>query len=291
MTLPLVSICIPTYNGAAYITEALESAIQQTYPHLEIVISDDASTDATLTIVESFKTKTYIPISVCHHAPKGIGANWNHSVMQAKGDYIKFLFQDDVLAPDCISKLMDLALTNSNVGLVYSKRTFIYNALTPKLTDFINYYGNLHEYWESFTVQEGVLSGKVYLKDRQLLNSPKNKIGEPTNVLLKKECFNTIGYFSEELQQALDSDYWYRVMTLYDIGFVDDTLARFRLHDAQASVINKQRAIPDRELVYKRYYDLLYRYLHIQNKRKLLKLYHPVFKGLVTLKRALYGKH
>src|SRR5690606_24488463 len=90
-TFPLVSICIPTYNGAAYIAEALESAIHQTYPHLEIVVSDDASTDATLAIVERFKSKTHIPVSVYHHVPKGIGANWNHCVKQANGAYIKFL--------------------------------------------------------------------------------------------------------------------------------------------------------------------------------------------------------
>ena len=58
----LVSICIPTYNGAAYILEAMDSAIIQTYPNLEIIVSDDASKDETLHIIEGYKAKTKIPI-------------------------------------------------------------------------------------------------------------------------------------------------------------------------------------------------------------------------------------
>jgi hypothetical protein len=92
------------------------------------------------------------------------------------------------------------------------------------------------------------------------------------------------------LQQALDSDYWYRVMTRYDVGFIDAELASFRLHDTQASRLNKQRNIPDTDLVYERYYDYLFAYLHPKNKWKLLKLYHPFFKILVRLKRFLYGR-
>ena len=64
---PLVSICIPTYNGSAYIAEAMQSAIVQSYPHLEIVVSDDASTDATLAIIDTFRAKTSIPIHIHPH--------------------------------------------------------------------------------------------------------------------------------------------------------------------------------------------------------------------------------
>jgi GT2 family glycosyltransferase len=211
-------------------------------------------------------------------------------VQHARGQYIKFLFQDDVLAPDCIARMVAMAEAHPKVGLVYSKRAFLYDTLSPKLEDFISYYSDLHRYWADFKVYEGVLSGRTYLKDRQFMNSPKNKIGEPTNVLLRRDCFDTIGYFSEDLQQALDSDYWYRVMTCYDIGFIDAELASFRLHDAQASILNKQRAIPDAHLVYKHYYTYLYRYLHPKNQWKLLKLYHPFFKTLVGLKRLIYGQ-
>ena len=285
---PLVSICIPTYNGELYIAEALESAIQQTYSNLEIVVTDDASKDATLKIVEGFRSKTSIPIFIYPHEPTGIGANWNYCVSKANGAYIKFLFQDDVIAPTCITKMMALALTDSKIGFVYCRRAFLFETLTPQIESFIAYYRDLHRYWDNFIVREGVLSGTTYLKDPQFLNSPKNKIGEPPNVLLRRDCFERIGYFSEELQQALDSDYWYRVMTMFDIGFIDEALVKFRLHKAQASTINKQRVIPDKDLVYRRYYDYLFGYLHPKCQLKLLKLYHPVFKTLVKIKRFFY---
>ncbi|MFD2542033.1 glycosyltransferase family 2 protein [Lacinutrix gracilariae] len=286
---PLVSICIPTYNGEAFIAEAMQSAIAQTYPNLEIIVSDDASKDNTISIIKSFKAQTKIPIHIYNHEPNGIGANWNHSVRKANGAYIKFLFQDDALTPDCITKMMPLAI-QPNVGLVYSKRDFIYETLTPKIKDFIAYYGNAHTTWQDVKVTPGILSGRAYLKDRQLLNSPKNKIGEPTNVLLNKSCFENVGYFNEVLQQALDSDYWYRVMAYYDVGFVDASLARFRLHDKQASSVNKKREIPDKDLMYKQYYTHIFKYLHPKNKRKLLKLYHPLFKTLAQIKQRFNGR-
>nr|WP_321228512.1 glycosyltransferase family 2 protein [uncultured Psychroserpens sp.] len=281
---PLVSICIPTYEGSEFLLEALNSALVQTYKNIEIIISDDASKDNTLVIVESFKSKTDIPIRVFHHQPNGIGANWNNCIKNSNGDFIKFLFQDDILYPNCIEKMMHLMLSNPKVGLVYSKRDFMYETLNDKVKDFVDYYGNLHTYWENIKVEQGVLPGKIYLSDAQFLNSPKNKIGEPTNVLLRKCCFDKIRYFSTELQQALDCDYWYRVMKHYDIGFIDEVLVAFRLHDKQASSINKQRDIPDNELLYKNYYELLFWQLHPKNRMKLLKLFNPIVRTLVRFK-------
>ena len=288
--IPLVSICIPTYNGAQFIAEAMESAISQTYSNIEIVVSDDESKDATLEIIQSYQDKMGIPIRIFNHKPNGIGANWNNCVLKARGEYIKFLFQDDLLELNCIAEMMKLAITDCRIGLVYCQRTIIYEELTEKIKGFIAYYGNLHTYWVGFNVSQGVLSGKKYLKDRQLLNSPKNKIGEPTAVLLKKECFDKAGNFSEVLQQALDSDYWYRVMQYFNIGFVDEKLVKFRLHDLQASSINKKREIPDKELIYQNYYKHLFWQLHPKNQLKLLKLYHPLFKWLVRLKQQFNGK-
>jgi glycosyltransferase involved in cell wall biosynthesis len=287
---PLVSICIPTYNGEEYIEESIQSAISQTYPNLEIIVSDDASKDDTLAIIERFKSKTKIPISIVHHNPQGIGANWNNCIIHSKGDYIKFLFQDDVLLPNCIETMMAMAIKYPDVGLIYSKRIFIYEKASAEIEKFIAYYGPIHTHWDNIEVKQGVVSGSIYLKDKAFLNSPKNKIGEPTNVLLKTECFETIGFFNETLQQALDSDYWYRVMRKYDIAFINEVLVKFRLHANQASNINKNREIPDSQLMYREYYDKLFWSLHPKSQLKLLKLYHPIFKMLVAIKRSFYAK-
>ena len=285
--IPLVSICIPTFNGEAFIEEAMNSAIEQSYNNLEIIVSDDASTDKTLKIIETFLSKTSIPIYIYRHNRNGIGSNWNYCVTKAKGDYIKFLFQDDILKSNAIEIMMNMALKKTKVGLIYCKRSFLIEGKREIFSDFIAYYGNLQRYWDSFIPKEGIMSGRVYLKDKQLLNTPKNKIGEPTCVLLKRECFDKIGYFNEVLKQTLDYEYWYRVMTQYDIGFVDKTLVKFRLHTNQASIINKKKEGKEGSQLYKSYYDNLLWYLHSKNILKLLKLYHPVFKTLLKIKRKI----
>lgn len=284
MTLPLVSICIPTYNGELYIADCISSAINQTYKNLEIIISDDNSTDKVLEIIETYRTKTSIPIQIYKHVPSGIGANWNNCVKKANGDFIKFLFQDDILKPNCITKMVELIATDSQLALVYARRDFIYEFKTEKVNNFIEVYGDLHMYWKDFKVIEGVLPGEIYLKDKAFLNSPKNKIGEPSGVLINRECFNRVGYFNETMKQALDCEFWYRLMPYYKIGFIDDCLSSFRLHERQASKINKSQNIDETSLLYYMYYKRLFRYLHNKNKWKLVKRFNPMVSFLVSIK-------
>ncbi|WP_375234788.1 glycosyltransferase family 2 protein [Winogradskyella sp.] len=287
---PLVSICIPTYNGEVYLSECLDSALCQTYTNIELIISDDASTDNTLAIVNAVKAKTDIPIHIFNHSPNGIGANWNNCIKHANGAYIKFLFQDDVLVPNCIEKLMDVMLSEDNIAMVYAKRYFMYEKETQHILEFKKVYGELHKYWSKLEVIEGVLNGKDYLKDNNFLNAPKNKIGEPTSVLLNKECFKKVGYFNEELKQALDVEYWSRLMPYYDIGFVDEVLSSFRLHQAQASAINKSKKINESHTLHKIYYNKLLPYLHNDCRWKLMKKFHPILSRLVKLK-AKFGRN
>ncbi|WP_353777929.1 glycosyltransferase [Winogradskyella sp. 3972H.M.0a.05] len=287
---PLVSICMPTYNGQDYLEEALNSALSQTYENIEIIISDDASNDNTLKIAEALLANQHIPSTILKHQPNGIGANWNNCIEHAKGAYIKFLFQDDILEENCISLMMKSMLQDDTIGLVYSKRNFIIDTPNEKTIAFKEYYGPLHTYWEDFKVKEGVEEGTMYLSDKQFLNSPKNKIGEPTSVLIKKACFDKVGYFSESLHQVLDCEFWYRLMPYYKIAFVDEYLAKFRVHDQQASAKNKEKKVKEEAQLYRSYYKNLLKYLHPKNKRKLLKQFHPLFKFGVTLKRKFDGR-
>ena len=86
---PLISICIPTYNGESFLEEALDSIVNQTYRNIEVVFSDDASADNTLGIIDKFKSQSNLPIYVFNHLPKGIASNWNHTLEKANGKYIK----------------------------------------------------------------------------------------------------------------------------------------------------------------------------------------------------------
>lgn len=268
---PLVSICIPTYNGEIYIEEALNSAINQTYGNLEIIISDDASVDKTLEIINKYKNRTQIPFYIYNHIPSGIGANWNNCVKNANGKFIKFLFQDDILFDNCIETMMSLALTDQNVGLVYCKRKILYETTDVEHHKWINNFGILHKSWTDFEVKSGIEKGKKYLKNYSLLNEPPNKIGEPTAVLLNRNCFEKVGYFDEKLRQTLDFEYWYRVMKNYDIGFVDEELVAFRLHKDQASYINKNSNTDEYNSLMNNLYKTIFWQLHINRQWKLFK--------------------
>ncbi len=267
----LVSICIPTYNGEQFIVEAIQSAIEQTYANLEIVISDDASNDETLKLIEKFKEKTKIPIHIYHHQPSSIGANWNNCIKKAKGSYIKFLFQDDVLEPTCIDEMVSLALCDDEIGLIYCKRNFIYNPNNNIHNEWIKDYGILHQSWNNLIINRScIIEGNKLLKNMNLLKFPENKIGEPTAVLLKKECFDKVNFFDTELKQSLDIEFWYRVMKKFKVGFVDNALIKFRLHDEQASFINLNNFLNESELLEFKIYKNLFWKL---NKKVKLQLF------------------
>lgn len=213
---PLVSICIPTYNGEKYIEEALISALNQTYKNIEIIISDDNSSDRTLEIVNRIKHGTKVPLYIYQHQPKGIGANWNNCVRKANSDFIKFLFQDDILNPSCLEKMMRIALMDHKIGLVFSKREIICSEKTKFFDEWIINYKNLHNHWDNLgTINSGI---NLLKNSDRLLESPENKVGEPTAVLLRKEVFRKVGFFNEYLIQALDYEFWYRVFKYYKIG-------------------------------------------------------------------------
>lgn len=272
---PLVSICIPTFNGEDFIVEAMDSAITQTYSNLEIVVSDDASKDNTLKLIEQFKEKTKIPIRIYQHEPKGIGANWNNCIKQSKGEYIKFLFQDDVLALTCIEEMVVFAETN-RVDFVYCKRDFIFEKKDVFITRWILNFENLHNKWKKVKVKNGVVKGKNCLKDEYFMHTPENKFGEPTAVLLHKRIFEKIGYFNQNLKQALDIEFWWRVLCYFDSGFLDKSLIYFRLHNKQASQINHSNQVNEVDILHKFCYDKMFWKIHNKTKWFLLRKYNPL---------------
>jgi glycosyltransferase involved in cell wall biosynthesis len=241
----LVSICIPTFNGSKFIEEALESCRIQDYRNLELVISDDDSQDLTIEIIKRNTSNFPFPVRLIHHKPMGIGANWNNCIENASGKYIKFLFQDDILEPDCVSQLVQLIESRPNVGLVACKRNFLMESgLEEKYRDWLNRYENLQKTLKSNS--EG-----FYILDKESFNysffysGSRNKIGEPSTVLIRKECFDRLGKFREDLKQNLDFEYWWRIMTKYQILISPRTYVNFRIHENQASNINNGKSLPD----------------------------------------------
>ena len=110
---PLVSICIPTHQGSRWIRDSIASALAQDYARVEVVVSDDHSTDGTAETAEAVPDERVRVVRSDRRL--GMARNWNRSVQLARGDYIKFLMQDDLLDPTCVSR-MATVLTAEPIG-------------------------------------------------------------------------------------------------------------------------------------------------------------------------------
>lgn len=126
---PLVSILVITYNSAAYVLETLESAKRQTYSNIELIISDDSSTDATIDLISKWLKNNYHAFKrtelVTTKINTGISANCNRGVKACNGDWIKLVAGDDILTNNCIEKNIQFALgLSSEAGIILSKLVY-----------------------------------------------------------------------------------------------------------------------------------------------------------------------
>jgi predicted O-linked N-acetylglucosamine transferase (SPINDLY family)/glycosyltransferase involved in cell wall biosynthesis len=272
-SLPLVSILIPTYNGEAFIAEALHSALSQTYQNLEIIVSDDNSTDNTLNIVQQIQHHSQITIGVFTHPNYGLVGNLNFCLKQARGKYIKFLFQDDLLEPNCIEEMVNLAEQDPNIGLVFSpRRVMITSGSESNPFCQAAYRGtkDLHQKWSKL---QSIQSGQMLLADPNCLKGTPNKIGEPTTVLIPKKVIDHLGDFDGTLHQLLDVDLWFRILGNYNVAFVNKPLSSLRIHSDQQTQknISKGQNLKD----YQRFYQKLlfhsdYEFLSLPFKQQAL---------------------
>lgn len=234
---PAVSICIPTYNGAEFLAETLASANAQTFDSIEIVLSDSGSTDGTLDIIRAFQSR--FPIRRLPPPPHGMVANWNYCIAHANGQYVKFLFQDDLLSPGCISNLVSLADEDPGIGLVFSPRKLLISDEArghPFCQKMERESSDLHLGWASLS---RIQDGRSLLADPGLVSRGSlNKIGEPSNILLRRDTLLKVGGFDPRLRQVVDLEMWWRILGQAKVGFVDAPLASFRVHPKQMSVAN-----------------------------------------------------
>lgn len=118
--LPLISVAIPSYNYARYITTAIDSVLAQSYPNVEIVVTDNGSTDDTSAVVAGrYRGDARVRFSV-NQTNLGIVGNFNAALAAASGDFVQFLSADDWLLPEHLARLADVLLRHPEVDLVYS---------------------------------------------------------------------------------------------------------------------------------------------------------------------------
>lgn len=114
---PLLSVILPIYNGEKYLVEAIESVLLQTYTNFELIIIDDASTDGSLKILESYLQRDS-RIQVISRENRGLPATLNEAVDNSQGKYIVRMDQDDICLPNRFLIQMEYLLKNSEVVAV-----------------------------------------------------------------------------------------------------------------------------------------------------------------------------
>jgi glycosyltransferase involved in cell wall biosynthesis len=227
-----ISICVPTYNGALYLKSCLDSALAQTFKDFELVVVDDCSTDATLDLVRSYAQSDERIRVWRNERNLGLVANWNRCVEVASGEWVKFLFQDDLLEPSCLEQMLRASL--SGVDLVVARRGLIFEEGTPPA---------IQERYRRYVEEHNLARhcrGRPHLTAEQfaeiLLRNPIfNCVGEPTATLIRRSAFERYGAFNRDLIILGDWEYAARVAANTGLCYVDATLAHFRVHAGAAT--------------------------------------------------------
>ena len=204
---PAVSVCIPTFNGASWIREAIESALAQDFSDLEVVVCDDASTDDTVELAEQVHDERVRVVA--HRERVGLARNWNRCVSESKGAYIKFLMQDDRLAPGCIGRMLEVLRGSPGVGMVFCPRELEFDDPgDPASIYFLERFGELHT---RLGPVARVNDGRTLFAAMQRDWFRDNMIGEPTAVMVTREALVGLGLFNVRLRQATDLEMWLRI--------------------------------------------------------------------------------
>jgi glycosyltransferase involved in cell wall biosynthesis len=235
---PLVSICIPAFNGSRWISDCIASALSQCYNSFEVLIVDDASTDSTVEQARSF-ADSHVRV-VVNERNLGLPDNWNKCVNLAEGEFIKFLFQDDLLYPNCLENMMHLFLANASLGLVFAPRDVIVERGLPEefTGAWLRDCRTLHTKFDGLGQTN---PGRALFLQHMRKGFKGNWVGEPSSVMFKKDCLRRVGAFNAGLRQVCDIEMWLRIMYFYDVGFLSEKLSAFRLHAGSASAANFYR--------------------------------------------------
>lgn len=231
---PLVSICIPLYDGEEYLRESLDSIVSQSYPHFEVIIVDDGSTDGSLKIVEEYSMLDQRLKVFRNEQNLGLVGNWNKCISLTAGEWIKFQFQDDIMEKDAIEKMIRSAL-EWNVHLVLSDRKYIECGRNGTLKKYNRIKRLYHFVGESRKVNPKEMSEIACVDHIEY-----NFLGEPIVGLMHRDVIKQYGIFDDLFSQLVDMEYWLRISTNETIGFLSDTLHTFRIHHNSQSTKNNK---------------------------------------------------
>jgi glycosyltransferase involved in cell wall biosynthesis len=198
---PAVSVIIPTFNRASYLQRSIQSVLNQTFQHIEIIVVDDASTDNTEEIVSQIRDSRISYLK--HTTNRGGSAARNTGIQAAKGKFIAFQDSDDEWLSEKLGKQIEI-LTDSppKVGVVY--------------TGALRFKAGKKEYIPPSRIH--VKEGNIH---RELL---KENFVTTQAAVVKRECFQKAGLFDETLPRLQDWDLFLRIAKHFEFRYIPEAL-------------------------------------------------------------------
>ncbi len=206
--MPTVSVIIPTHNRANYLPVAISSVLNQSFQDFEILVVDDGSTDSTAAVVAGFRDQRIRYIR--HEKSRGGSAARNTGIRNSNCPFIAFLDDDDEWLPSKLQLLTDLLKSSpAEVGAAYSG------------------------YWIVDRGRGRICGKKTPAKRGDLSQEllAGNCIGGTSAVVARRECFERVGLFDENLPSFQDYDLWIRISKEFQFEFVPDPLSNYYVHE------------------------------------------------------------
>jgi glycosyltransferase involved in cell wall biosynthesis len=225
MNKPKVSVIIPTYNAIAYLPEAVASVLKQTFKDFELIIVDDGSSDRTVEWASQISDRRVKVILQDNH---GSARARNQGIAIAEGEYIALLDADDVWETTKLEKQVNFLDRNPSIGLVDTSVVLIN--------------------------EDGKSTGKVVAskaeKDvwKQLVQFQPVCSCDSTP-LIRRECFETVGLFDEDLLFLEDLDLWIRLASRYQFGAIEEALVRYRQYSGSKSTNCQETLLAFRQII------------------------------------------
>ena len=205
---PLVSVVIPTFNRAGYVVEAVESALAQTWPHVEVIVVDDGSTDDTKKRLERFGRA----IRYFYQENRGVQAARNRGVAMAAGSYVALLDSDDLWLSGKLARDLKILEAESEVGMVCARMEVIdadgrrTGALKPRVPPGEN-------------LQEVIARGSALF----------------SSFSIRRSVLDRVGGFDESVRRFMDLDFTLTVLEGHRIKLFTEPLVLYRDHESNLS--------------------------------------------------------
>lgn len=200
----MISVIIPLYNKEKSISNTIHSVLNQTYYDFELIVVDDGSTDSSSEVVQSICDHR---IRLIHKENGGVSSARNVGIKAAKTDYVALLDGDDIWDSTFLEEQLKLIEEFPKAAMWGVNYAFIKgNCCTPCNQGLgEDYRGYVENYF----------------------GTHHNDLFCSTSVVIRKEVFDTVGYFDERIHYSEDLDMWYRIILKYPVVFFDKVLAYY----------------------------------------------------------------